>query len=125
MSVGLTLDTGALIALERRRARVTRFLRGATDRQQPTTVPVVVLTEWWRGRTDLRDAIRRAVRVEVMDAELAQMAGEALAAVRGATAIDAIVVASAARRGDLVLTSDPDDLVRLASYFGGVRVLAV
>lgn len=46
-------------------------------------------------------------------------------AVRGATAIDAIVVASAALRGDAVLTSDPHDLLRLADYFGGVRVLSV
>jgi predicted nucleic acid-binding protein len=125
VSIGLTLDTGALIALERRRARVMRLVRAATERRQPTTVPVVALTEWWRGRTDVRDAIRRAVRIEAMDEGLAELAGEALAAVRGATAIDAIVMASAARRGDLVLTSNPGDLVRLASYFGGVRVLAV
>jgi hypothetical protein len=51
--------------------------------------------------------------------------GEALAAVRGATAIDAVVMASAASRGDVVLTSDPHDLDRLRSHFPTVRVLAV
>ena len=44
---------------------------------------------------------------------------------KGATAIDAIVVASAARRGDVVLTSDPDDLAALVDHFPTVRILAV
>ena len=89
------------------------------------TVPVVVITEWWRGSTDVRERIRRALEIEPMDETLARAAGEALVAVRGATAIDAIVVASAARRGDIVLTSAPADLERLAAHFGGVRILAV
>lgn len=123
--IGLTLDAGALIALERRHGRVTQLLRRAAERRAPTTVPVVAITEWWRGRTDWREQIRNSVEVEPMDEALARMAGEAIGALKGATAIDAIVVASAARRGDVVLTSDPDDLARLAHYFGGVRVLAV
>lgn len=45
--------------------------------------------------------------------------------VKGATAIDAIVMASAALRGDLVLTSDVHDLERLRSHFPTVRVLGV
>ena len=60
-----------------------------------------------------------------MDAELAKLAGEALSAIEGATAVDAIVMASAARRGDVVYTSDVDDLERLRDYFPGVRVLGV
>jgi hypothetical protein len=52
------------------------------------------------------------------------LAGEALAAVAGSTAIDAIVMASAAQRGDLVYTSDIDDLERLRVHFSAVpRVL--
>ncbi len=50
--------------------------------------------------------------------------GEALAAVPGAPTIDAIVMASAARRGDLVYTSDVADLERLRKYFPSVRRLA-
>jgi hypothetical protein len=34
------------------------------------------------------------------------------------------VMASAARRGDVVYTSDIDDLQRLSAYFPSVRVLA-
>ncbi len=40
-------------------------------------------------------------------------------------AIDAIVMASAARRGDLVSTPDLVDLESLRTYFPAVRVLAV
>lgn len=125
MTHGMTLDTGALIALERRRARVLRLLRAAVELKMPVTVPVAVLAEWWRGRTDAREAILSALLIEPMDAALARTTGEALAAVRGATLVDAIVTASAARRGDVILTSDPSDLARLADHFGAVRVLAV
>lgn len=89
------------------------------------TVPVVVISEWWRGASPLRSVIRRMVAIEPMDEELAALAGEALAVVGGATTIDAIVVASAARRGDIVYTSDFDDLSRFASVFPTVRCIGV
>jgi hypothetical protein len=54
-----------------------------------------------------------------------KLAGEALAAVSRATAIDAIVMASASRRGDVVYTSDFEDFDRLRAFFRDVRVLAV
>jgi hypothetical protein len=63
------------------------------------------------------------VSVEPLSERLAKIAGEAMAAVAGVTAIDAIVMASAAQRGDVVLTSDPGDLSRLRRYFPEVRVL--
>ncbi len=125
MSTGVTLDTGALVALERRKDRVLRLLRAAQTRGQPVTVPVAVVAEWWRGRTDVREAILGALLVEPMQPGLARLAGEALAAVRGATTVDAIVMASAAQRQDVVLTSDIHDLQRLTAYFPGVRILAV
>ena len=46
-----------------------------------------------------------------------------LAFTKGATVVDAVVMASAASRGDRVLTSDFDDLDRLRSYFPEVRLL--
>ncbi|MFO0757282.1 MAG: hypothetical protein U0359_12375 [Byssovorax sp.] len=125
MSAGVTLDTGALVALERRHDRVLRLLRGAKERKLPVTVPMAVVAEWWRGRTDVREAILAALLLEPMSLVLARAAGEAMAAVRGATVVDAIVMASAALRGDMVWTSDADDLARLAPHFPGVRVLLV
>jgi predicted nucleic acid-binding protein len=122
---GLTFDTGALIALERRRHRMRRVIATAVRDQVTITVPAAVLVEWWRGRTDLADDIVASVDVEPMDEDLAKAAGEALASVPKATPIDALVMASAARRGDVVYTSDRDDLARLRRHFPGVRVLAV
>jgi predicted nucleic acid-binding protein len=121
--IGITLDTGALIALERRRQRMAQIYRIAVEEGLPVTVPAPVLAEWWRGRTDTREVILRGVRIEPLDAELAKLAGDALAAVAKATAIDAIVMASAARRGDIVYTSDIADLSRLQGFFPSVRVL--
>lgn len=122
---GITFDTGVLVALERRRQRAREIVERALAREQRITVPADVVGEWWRGRTDLRDAILASVDVEPLSEVLAKVAGEALGAVRGATLVDAIVMASAASRGDLVYTSDVDDLEQLRAYFPAVRVLAV
>jgi predicted nucleic acid-binding protein len=123
VSGGFTFDTGALIGLERRGQRVSKLYRDAVELGQPVTVPAVALAEWWRGRSDVRARILAGVRVEPMDSNLAQLAGEALAHVRGATVIDAIVMASAARRGDVLYTSDFEDMDRLRAHFPSVRVL--
>lgn len=125
MRDGITFDTGALIALERRSLRARHVVERAVERRIRITVPAAVVVEWWRARSDLRDAILAAVRVEPLSERVAKLAGEALAAVRGASAIDAIVMASAALRGDLVCTSDVDDLQRLTAHFRGTRVLGI
>ena len=122
---GLTFDTGALIALERRTQRIWNIYRTAMHDAIPITVPVAVVIEWWRGRTDVRDRILSGVRVEPLHLALAQAAGEALVSVKVASAVDAVVMASAALRGDIVYTSDVMDLERLRKHFPGVRVLAV
>ena len=83
-----------------------------------------MLAEWWRGSAD-QARILRPFNVEPMSESLAKTAGEALAAVSRATVIDAIVMASAASRGDIVCTSDFDDLSRLRGHFRSVRVFAV
>ena len=122
---GLTFDTGMLIALERRRARAWNRYRLARANKVPITVPAVVIGEWWRGRSDHREHIRSGFFVEPVSEALAQRAGEALAAVDGATLVDAIVMASAASRGDVVYTTDYDDLAKLAAHFPSVRVLSL
>jgi predicted nucleic acid-binding protein len=122
---GITFDTGALIALERRGQRARKVLERATEQKVRITVPVAVITEWWRSRNDIRERILAAVRVEPLSESLAKVAGEALAAIKGATPIDAIVMASAAQRGDVVYTADVADLERLAGYFRAVRVLGI
>jgi len=120
---GLTFDTGALIALERRKQRMKQILERALAKDQPITVPADVVGEWWRGHTQLREAILDAVDVEPLTLALAKLAGEALATVSGATLVDAIVMASAASRGDIVYSGDVDDLEKLRQVFPGVRIL--
>jgi predicted nucleic acid-binding protein len=91
-------------------------------------VPAVVLTEWWRAgqREKERLALLRSLRVEPLVEHVARLAGVALGRTRGAGAIDAIVMASAALRGDTVYTSDPDDLTVLRDAnpsFSAVQIL--
>ena len=62
--------------------------------------------------------------VEPLTDALARLAGECLARIGGATTVDAIVMASAAQRGDAVYTSDVVDLERLRAFFPAVRVFA-
>lgn len=125
MKNGITFDTGALIALERRGQRARKVLERAIEQKVRITVPAAVITEWWRSRNDVRERILAGVRVEPLSESLAKVAGEALAAIKGAMPIDAIVMASAAQRGDVVYTTDISDLAKLAAYFRAVRVLTI
>lgn len=87
-------------------------------------VPADVVAEWWRGRSDIRENILASVAVEPLTESLARLAGEAIAKVPGATTVDAIVVASAASRGDAIYTSDVGDLERLRAFFPSVRIFS-
>ncbi len=119
-------DTGMLIAVERRKRRATDAFRNIVRRRFLPTVPAAVYVEWWRGRTDVREAILAAVIVEDMPPILCRAAGEALAAVRGSSLVDAVVMASAALRGGgVVYTGDLDHLGRLQGHFPNVLLLAV
>jgi predicted nucleic acid-binding protein len=118
----LTFDTGALIALSRGDKRMRSVLVAAQERRAVITVPAVVVAEWWRAESKRSRLILSRISVELVSERLAMIAGEALAAVPGATAIDAIVMASAAQRGDAVFTSDIEDLDRLRRHFPEVRL---
>jgi predicted nucleic acid-binding protein len=128
MTLGLTFDTGALIGLERRRHAIRKVVATAIENDVPIVVPTVAIAEWWRrgAHEKERTAILRAVRVEVLGVHVARLAGIAVGLVPGAGTIDAIVMASAALRGDTVYTSDLEDLSRLRDRvpeFAAVRVL--
>ena len=124
MTQGLTFDTGALIAIERGEKRMRTVSLAARASGALVIVPAPVLIEWWRNGPK-QHAILEAVTIEHTTERLAKLAGAAIAAVPGATPIDALVMASAAQRGDVVYTSDFDDLERLRSHFPSVRVLRV
>ena len=120
---GIMVDTGALVAIERRKQRGTQLLELARQRLAVLSVPVPVIAEWWRGRTDVRERILDVVNVEPLSLVVAKSAGEAQASVARSTAVDAIVMAFAASRGDVVFTEDTRDLERLRAFFPNVRVL--
>jgi predicted nucleic acid-binding protein len=120
----IVFDTGALIAVERRRQRMLTVWAAAIDARRPILVPGVVLAEWWRGRSDRREDIVAGVTVVPVDALLGRMAGEALGAIAGATVVDAIVMSLAARHEAVTYTSDLDDLEALRGFYPGVRVLS-
>jgi predicted nucleic acid-binding protein len=123
LTPGLTFDTGALIALERRRPHVRRLHQTALLEGIPVIVPSVVVAEWWRRgkREKERAQILRTLVVEPTTDHIARLAGVAVGLV-GAGVVDAIVMASASVRGGLVYTSDVGDLERLAEVFRNVRV---
>lgn len=123
--MSITFDTGALIGLERRRQRVRHVVERARERGLDIFVPSVCVAEWWRKRTDHCETILEALVIVHTDDDLVRVAGEALASVSKATTIDALVMASAARVGGVVYTSDVDDLERLRAAFPSVRVLGL
>jgi predicted nucleic acid-binding protein len=123
---GLTLDTGALIAIEKRKMRARKIIIAAMWGGDRITVPAAVVAEWWRGPAPSARKILDAMIIEPVHDAVARLAGEALALVgKGPSAIDAIVMASAAQRGDVVLTSDVGDLQNLQRAFPGVRLVSV
>jgi predicted nucleic acid-binding protein len=121
----LILDSGALSRLaERRTAAVAlqRALRRAG--LWPPLVPSVVLVECLTGTN--RDAstnrfLKACDVVATVPESLARRAGTLRHRARRGSAVDALLVATA-QPGDVVLTSDDDDLVALAAHAEGVLV---
>ena len=115
--MGISFDTGALVSLvERRRLSMRKVYDTAVTGAVPMRVSTAVVAEWWRGGPGEKQRVEwlRSMHVEVVTEAIARLAGVAVGRVKGAGTIDAIVLATAAVRGDrVVYTSDVGDLVRL------------
>ncbi len=123
---GLTLDTGALVALERRDARARALVEAIRRRGGAITVPAPVVVEWWRGQRGPVARMLEAFDIEPLGSQLAHVSGQALSQVgSGPSVTDAVVMTSAAQRGDVVLTGDVEDLGKLQRIFPAVRLLRV
>jgi predicted nucleic acid-binding protein len=122
-------DTGALIGAERGDKRPLDYVALVQKGRAEIVTPVVCVLEWWRGRTDRREALLRAVRVEPLSLTVAKAAGVVLGALGARTdgklSIDAAVMAFAALLDAPVITSDFGDLERMKPFFPGVRLLSV
>ena len=72
---GLTLDTGALVALERYRRDIGKVVQAARQTRASITVPANVIAEWWRGRTDRRDYVMKMFVVADVDEKIREARG--------------------------------------------------
>lgn len=116
---GVTYDTGALIAAERGSRSVWRLHRRMIERGMQPTLPTVVLGQAWRGGPQARlSRLVHGCLIEPFTEQQARAAGAALTRSGSSDLIDAAVVTTALERNDMIVTSDPDDLRRIASALG-------
>lgn len=111
---GLTLDAGALIALERDDRRVLVLLARARETGATVTVPATALAQVVRAPAH-QVRLARLVRQPTTDVVPlgrvdATSVGRLLASSRTSDIVDAHVVICARRAGHHVATSDKDDL---------------
>jgi hypothetical protein len=114
---GVTLDAGALIAIDRGDRRILALLARAEEVGAPVTVPATALAQAIRRpRTQAR--LARLVRqpttdLAALDGPDATSVGILLAASRTSDIADAHVVVCARRSRQPIVTRDPEDLRRL------------
>jgi predicted nucleic acid-binding protein len=114
---GATLDTGALIALERGSTRMAVLAEEALAGRAELAVPAGVLAQAWRGGGG-QARIARLLRASVtsvvpLDTRMALRVGARCAATRRADIVDVSVAICASDRGQPVITSDPDDIAAI------------
>lgn len=124
-AAAVTFDTGAIIALERRKPRAMKLYTHLRDRGLVVATPNVTIAEWWRGRTDRRDAVLGGLLVEPASDSTMKLAGLAVGRVKGATVVDAIVAAFAVERTGIVYTGDVEDFTSLRGFFPALRVFSL
>jgi hypothetical protein len=116
----LVLDAGAFIAVDRNDRSMIARLRVAQLHGHELRTSAIVIAQVWRSPGGKQAGIAkllRAVDVRPVDEKMGRDAGALLAKARTDDPIDATVVL-VARSGDRILTSDPDDIGRLASCSG-------
>jgi hypothetical protein len=123
---GVTLDAGALIALDRDDRRVLVLLARAKELGARVTVPATALAQAIRRPTS-QARLARLIRqpttdVRSLDVVDATSVGILLATSRTRDIADAHVVICARRAKQAVVTSDPDDLLRLDPSATLVRI---
>ena len=118
--MGVTYDSGALIAADKGERRMWARHRALLVRRVVPTVPAPVVAQSWRGtnRQVLLARLLSGCDVEALDDGRARSAG--VLAGRAATSdiVDACVVDGALRRRDFVVSSDDDDLRSIADAVG-------
>ena len=124
---GLTLDTGALIALDHpAKASVMQSLLKALSRRGGSLcIPAEVVAQAWRSPRQVR--LLRLIKsldveIAVMDLDVARSVGLLCAATDHHDVIDVHVALCARKRGHAVVTSDLDDIARVDPSLVIIRV---
>jgi len=113
--MGITYDTGALIAADRAERRIWARHRALLALREVPTVPAPVVAQSWRGgRQALLARLLAGCDVEALDDGQARSVGSLAARAATTDIVDVCVVEGAIRRHDLVVSSDPDDLQTIA-----------
>jgi hypothetical protein len=116
---GYTYDTGMLIAAERNDRTVWAIHRRLLEQGISPSVPTTVLAQAWRGGPQaLLSRLLAGCEVRSFTEDQARECGRLLALNTSSDIVDASAVIVARQRGDVVLTSDPDDLGRLSTTLG-------
>ena len=115
---GLTLDTGALLALDHPGRALTMQARLDETRRRGGTicVPVGAIAQAWRGPRQVRLARllkSRDIDLAVMTLNAARSVGLMCARTGHDDVIDVHVALCARERHHAVVTSDPDDMLRI------------
>lgn len=123
---GVTLDAGALIALDRDDRRLLVLLARAQELGARVTVPATAVAQAMR-RPATQARLTRLIRqpttdLRSLDAVDAISVGILLGASRTRDIADAHVVVCAKRAKQPIVTSDPDDLARLDPSASLVRL---
>jgi hypothetical protein len=115
--MGITYDTGALIAADRGERRMWVRHRALLEHREVPTVPAPVLAQSWRGtgRQVLLARLLAGCDVEALDDRQARSVGTLAARAGVGDIVDACVVEGALRRRDLVVSSDEGDLRAIAA----------
>ncbi|HET7542619.1 MAG TPA: PIN domain-containing protein [Polyangiaceae bacterium] len=115
-NVGVVLDAGVFIALERRNrvlvALVNRFVKTDT----PLVTSAGVVAQVWRGGAERQAPLAYLLQhttVLPLDYPVAKILGRMLGASGSADPVDAHLALLARQRNWPVLTSDPDDLLAI------------
>ena len=118
--MGVTYDTGGLVAAERGERRMWARHRALLAGHEVPTVPAPVVAQAWRGgsRQALLARLLVGCDVEALDDDQARSVGALAARAATTDVVDATVVEGALRRRDTVVSSDPDDLKAIAGAVG-------
>jgi hypothetical protein len=121
----LILDAAALVAVDRDDRAMLARLRAARSHGLELRSNAMVVAQVWRDRRGRQAGLARllrAVDVRAVDHRDGRQAGALLGATGTADPVDATVVLLAAP-GDRIMTSDPEELARLAAAAGNRPVI--